>query len=447
MLATVIVCFFVCLLPFRLFTLWLLFSTSQQLTELGMETYYGYLFASRIMLYLNSALNPCLYNLISSKFRAAFLAAIRCQNNNSPANRLLNRQCTFNTTSYSSGSGQTGSLKQPVGSRLSRQTLQCSLASSVGSQASLAGGSYGSKGRPPLIGSIGELSRVPFKAGIATAAVGWAHSTTNSMGRDSPNGFGSIGSSGSLVDKINCGRISSASGDQQKPIDGRRSADGYTVSATPPNGPYSMQKLRQQQFRRQYAKQRSLDHGGRIGGGNGLSARKLYHYDQSFDRLFEEDLPFHLTRRRLSEEENASDADILDAKEDKIGVQQNNKNDCQLIPGSIESIECRPKVQINCPADKREGPSESPLLSSQCPVSTAQQQLLLLTVGRKLSTLGESGEERSSATDCIEKTPDKSDQIFQVADDRQDDEERKKTDTNQDQSLDQCRKVGRESAL
>uniref|UniRef100_T1L0B5 G-protein coupled receptors family 1 profile domain-containing protein n=1 Tax=Tetranychus urticae TaxID=32264 RepID=T1L0B5_TETUR len=97
MLATVIACFFICLLPFRLFTLWLLLSSTDQVKSLGMELYYTTLYFCRIMLYLNSALNPILYNLISSKFRDAFLAAVCCQK----TKRLLLRQNTFNTTTSS----------------------------------------------------------------------------------------------------------------------------------------------------------------------------------------------------------------------------------------------------------------------------------------------------------------------------------------------------------
>uniref|UniRef100_A0AAN0LW16 Tyrotropin-releasing hormone n=1 Tax=Polyphagotarsonemus latus TaxID=1204166 RepID=A0AAN0LW16_9ACAR len=97
MLATVILCFFICLLPFRLFTLWLLFSSSQALDSIGMEAYYCYLFASRVMLYLNSALNPVLYNLISSKFRNAFVQILCCRKI-SNSSRYLFRQSTINTT-------------------------------------------------------------------------------------------------------------------------------------------------------------------------------------------------------------------------------------------------------------------------------------------------------------------------------------------------------------
>ena len=72
MLASVCVIFFICLLPFRLMTLWIIFSSSDDILDLGMETYYNLLYVCRILLYVNSSANPILYNLISSKFRTAF---------------------------------------------------------------------------------------------------------------------------------------------------------------------------------------------------------------------------------------------------------------------------------------------------------------------------------------------------------------------------------------
>lgn len=77
MLASVCVTFFVCLLPFRLMTLWIIMSSSEDIHSLGMETYYSILFICRILLYVNSSANPILYNLISSKFRAAFCRVLK----------------------------------------------------------------------------------------------------------------------------------------------------------------------------------------------------------------------------------------------------------------------------------------------------------------------------------------------------------------------------------
>jgi hypothetical protein len=73
MLGTVVVCFFVCLMPFRVFTLCIIFLSAKQFRALGLEGYYSILYFCRTMLYLNSAVNPILYNLMSSKFRDGFM--------------------------------------------------------------------------------------------------------------------------------------------------------------------------------------------------------------------------------------------------------------------------------------------------------------------------------------------------------------------------------------
>lgn len=72
MLGAVVLSFFVCLAPFRVFTLWIVFAPDEQVKGKGVEFFYNFLYFSRIMLYLNSAINPILYNLMSSKFRKGF---------------------------------------------------------------------------------------------------------------------------------------------------------------------------------------------------------------------------------------------------------------------------------------------------------------------------------------------------------------------------------------
>lgn len=101
MLAAVVVCFFLCLLPFRLFTTWLLIVPEDSIQNLGMESYYSILYACRILLYLNSAVNPILYNVISSKFRQGFVTVLCCEDVATRRRRALLRQSTFNTTSSS----------------------------------------------------------------------------------------------------------------------------------------------------------------------------------------------------------------------------------------------------------------------------------------------------------------------------------------------------------
>lgn len=79
MLAAVVISFFVCLLPFRGLTIWIIIASNEDVLSLGVEKYYNLLYFSRIMLYLNSAMNPILYNLMSSKFREGFFRLLGCR--------------------------------------------------------------------------------------------------------------------------------------------------------------------------------------------------------------------------------------------------------------------------------------------------------------------------------------------------------------------------------
>lgn len=83
MLAFVVACFFLLFFPYRLFTFWLILSTEDQVQSLGMETYYNLTYFSRILIYLHSAINPIAYNLISTKFRRAFISILFCQGSSS----------------------------------------------------------------------------------------------------------------------------------------------------------------------------------------------------------------------------------------------------------------------------------------------------------------------------------------------------------------------------
>lgn len=79
MLAFVVTCFFLLFFPYRVFTIWLILSTEDQVKSLGMETYYNLTYFSRILIYLHSAINPIAYNLISTKFRRAFMSILFCR--------------------------------------------------------------------------------------------------------------------------------------------------------------------------------------------------------------------------------------------------------------------------------------------------------------------------------------------------------------------------------
>ena len=75
MLGVVVISFFTCLIPYRAFTLWILIKSLIRVESghfFNPETYYNVVYFCRIMIYLNSAMNPILYNLMSSKFRDGF---------------------------------------------------------------------------------------------------------------------------------------------------------------------------------------------------------------------------------------------------------------------------------------------------------------------------------------------------------------------------------------
>ncbi|KAG7189634.1 hypothetical protein KM043_017314 [Ampulex compressa] len=73
MLLTVVVSFFVCLSPYRILIFYIVLAPAEHIASIDHDTFFGLLNFSRIMFYLNSAVNPILYNLMSSRFRKGFL--------------------------------------------------------------------------------------------------------------------------------------------------------------------------------------------------------------------------------------------------------------------------------------------------------------------------------------------------------------------------------------
>ncbi|KAH8346715.1 hypothetical protein KR084_008530 [Drosophila pseudotakahashii] len=116
MLGAVVLSFFVCLLPFRVLTLWIILSTDQTLHDLGLVRYYSLLYFCRIMLYLNSAMNPILYNLMSTKFRRGFKRL--CQD----AGRLLLDLVTLGRRKENSSRGRSGTLSLGMGTNTNTNT-------------------------------------------------------------------------------------------------------------------------------------------------------------------------------------------------------------------------------------------------------------------------------------------------------------------------------------
>ncbi|XP_013383401.1 gastrin/cholecystokinin type B receptor [Lingula anatina] len=76
LLVGIIVMFFVCVLPVRIFTLWLIFGTSDSKQWLSIDSQLNLLSFVRMAFYLNSAVNPVLYNMLSSNFRHAFATTV-----------------------------------------------------------------------------------------------------------------------------------------------------------------------------------------------------------------------------------------------------------------------------------------------------------------------------------------------------------------------------------
>ena len=78
MLATVVVFFFACMMPFKIFVLWIITLQVDVTEVISLETYHLLLYFCRVMFYINSAINPILYNIMSSKFREGFRKVFHC---------------------------------------------------------------------------------------------------------------------------------------------------------------------------------------------------------------------------------------------------------------------------------------------------------------------------------------------------------------------------------
>ena len=77
MLIIIIILFFVSLCPIRVVSLWMIFTPVENIRRLGLEGYLNVLSFARIMMYLNSSVNPVIYSLTSSKFKLAFKRVLR----------------------------------------------------------------------------------------------------------------------------------------------------------------------------------------------------------------------------------------------------------------------------------------------------------------------------------------------------------------------------------
>ena len=63
---------FICLLPYKVFSAWLVLADKEKLKKLGMVNYHILLTLCRVAFHTNSALNPIFYHILSTKFQNAF---------------------------------------------------------------------------------------------------------------------------------------------------------------------------------------------------------------------------------------------------------------------------------------------------------------------------------------------------------------------------------------
>ena len=76
MMVTVVVLFYLCVLPMRSLAVGLVFGSADSLESLGFQGYLNLVNMCRLLTFINSAVNPIIYGLMSSKFRCAFRAAL-----------------------------------------------------------------------------------------------------------------------------------------------------------------------------------------------------------------------------------------------------------------------------------------------------------------------------------------------------------------------------------
>ncbi|XP_060810997.1 growth hormone secretagogue receptor type 1 isoform X3 [Bombus pascuorum] len=77
MLLSVVISFFICLSPYRILIFYIVIAPAEQIAAIDRDTFFAFLNFSRIMFYLHSAIDPILYNLMSSKFKKGFLELCR----------------------------------------------------------------------------------------------------------------------------------------------------------------------------------------------------------------------------------------------------------------------------------------------------------------------------------------------------------------------------------
>ncbi|XP_072177995.1 cholecystokinin receptor type A-like [Diadema setosum] len=99
MLVNVVAIFFVCWTPIRIFNLWGILASTEEYNRLTKRQILDIIVVFRVLVYLNSAINPVLYNLISTKFRAAFKSVLSCASGHGRRRSLSSRSLS-STSSF-----------------------------------------------------------------------------------------------------------------------------------------------------------------------------------------------------------------------------------------------------------------------------------------------------------------------------------------------------------
>ena len=127
MLIITVTLFFVTLCPMRVVILWKIYTPIEDIAKLGLEGYLGLLSFSRIMMYLNSSLNPIIYSLTSSKFKLAFKRVLRRYD---PHESLLKRYHPASDTTSRIGSHNNRRMIREFTGNRTRYNTSCDKMSS-----------------------------------------------------------------------------------------------------------------------------------------------------------------------------------------------------------------------------------------------------------------------------------------------------------------------------
>lgn len=177
MLGTVVFTFFLCLLPFRVLTLFVVLVESTFFSDYA-EAYQNFVYFSRIMIYINSALNPILYNIMSSKFRNGFLRL--CNRNRKHTFKRTGTFITNTTTNSTNASINLGHQPGANGNPFGKGNGHCSGHNPLGHTSSLHNKRNGSpSSRPDLLKTLIRTQSTASTTAPASATIRTANNAAS----------------------------------------------------------------------------------------------------------------------------------------------------------------------------------------------------------------------------------------------------------------------------